>query len=605
MSGLEVIGLVVGLLPLAVQAVKCYRTILSGGRNVDRDLDALIRDLETEHVRLRTTCDVLFDGVVPLPVIDKLIETPFGPESKPYCEKLRLRLWDESGQFEEQVTEMQRAAEDLKAKLAIDEHGKTKFTDRIAIVKELKRRTSFTLKKKDYDEVMTRIKTANSVLHELTGKTRGLEPNRRRRSQARLNILIRTLARSIFNALYRATTCRCADSHTVCLELVPRNMVIVPSEQDDQVAKDFNFHVVMGPKKERSLDDPDGDGPEAISSTTKIQKAASDYWKSLLIRLAVPGNVPLPAPLPAPSPAPSSIVQVTSVMQGVSRKPKWPISLSFRPTREASISATQTLVGVSQRFIMLPSQASTNEPPALSNLCQDVLKRAKEPAVDHYGYITDIERKFGLYPGQGESEFCKAVTLRQVLAGKEPNLPRFDYPEKLRVALTLCASILHLHSTPWLGRLITLDDVVFLRQDGPLPPHANSLYRPFLIKILREPASSASAPQDFRALNTPRPMNLDMLSLGALLIQVIIGRTDQELDMTATDMSSILSKNQAGNRLGDQILESGGINYADAVKWCLKSLFGTAGLDNDDFCQKFSVEVVARLEEDMALLSND
>ncbi|KAH7121454.1 hypothetical protein EDB81DRAFT_666170 [Dactylonectria macrodidyma] len=503
MSGLEVIGLVVGILPLAVQAVKSYRNTLSGVANVDRDLNALIRDLETEHVRLRTTCEVLFDGVAPLSIIDKLIETPFGPDWKPYNEKLRLRLWTESGQFEEQVAEMQKAAEDLKAKLAIDENGKTKLTDRIAIVRELRRRTSFTLKKKDYDEVMARIKTANSVLHELTGKTCGLEPNRRRRSQARLNNLIRTLTRSIFNALCRATTCfACA-------------------------------------------------------------------------------------------------------AQGVSRTSKWLTSLSFRPARETSISATQTLVEVSQSLIIPPSQTSTNEPPALSNLCQAVFKRQKEPAVDYYGYITDIERKFGLYPGQDELDYCKAVTLRQVLAGEEPDLPRFDYPEKLRVALTLCASILHLHSTPWLARILTLDDVVFLREDGPLPPHADSLYRPYLIKILRESDSSTPAFQKCKSLNTPRPMNLAMLALGALLIQVIIGKPDHELEITATDMPSILSKSQAGNRLGDQILESGGINYADAVKWCLKSLFGTAGLDNDTFCQNFYVEVVARLEEDVALLNNE
>ncbi|KAH7121853.1 hypothetical protein B0J13DRAFT_628981 [Dactylonectria estremocensis] len=595
MSGLEVIGLVVGILPLAVQAVKGYRTTLSGVANVDRDLNALIRDLETEHVRLRTTCEVLFDGVAPLSIIDKLIETPFGPDWKPYKEKLRLRLWTESGQFEEQVAEMQKAAEDLKAKLAIDEDGKTKLTDRIAIIRELKRRTSFTLKKKDYDEVLTRIKTANSVLHELTGKTCGLEPNRRRRSQARLNNLIRTLARSIFNALYRATTCHCANLHTVCLELVPRNVVIVPSDQDDQVAKDFNFHVVMGPKEQSS-----GEGDtEATSSVAKLQKAASNYWKSLLIRLAESGSVP------APAPTPSSTVQVTSVAQGVSRTSKWLTSLSFRPARETSTSPTQTLVEVSQSFIMPPSQPSASEPPALSNLCQAVFKGHKEPVVDYYGYITDIERKFGLYSGQDESEICKTVTLRQVLNGKEPDLPRFDYPEKLRVALTVCASILHLHSTPWLGRTLTLDDVVFLREDGPSPPNAGSLYRPYLIKILRESESSASASQGCKALNTPRPLNLTMLSLGAMLIQVIIGRTDHELDITATDMPSILSKKQAGNRLGDQILESGGINYADAVKWCLQSLFGTAGLDNDTFCQNFYVEVVARLEEDVALLSND
>ncbi|KAM4057289.1 hypothetical protein HRG_004114 [Hirsutella rhossiliensis] len=264
MSGLEVVGLVVGILPLAVKALKGYRTILSGVRNVDRDLNALIRDIETEHVRLRATCEILLDGVAPSLVMDKMIQAPFGPAWKPYNDQLRLRLWTECGQFEELVAEMWKTAQGLEAKLGIEEDGKTRLTDRVAILRELQRRTIFTLKKKDFEETISRFKTANSVLYELAGRNCGLEPTRRRRSQARVIKLVRGLTLGIFNALRSAKTCRCADSHNVGLELAPRNVVLVPSDDDDQVAKKFNFHV----------------------GVTDTQKTAPSYWQSLLVRPA-------------------------------------------------------------------------------------------------------------------------------------------------------------------------------------------------------------------------------------------------------------------------------------------------------------------------------
>lgn len=124
MSGFEVVGVVLGVLPLAIEALKTYKSTLSSMRNVERSLKALIQDLETEQVRLRTTCEVLLEGIVPLSMIDTLLETPFGPQWELYDHQLRLRLWTSSAKFQEQVAEMQKAAEELKNNLSIQAAGK-------------------------------------------------------------------------------------------------------------------------------------------------------------------------------------------------------------------------------------------------------------------------------------------------------------------------------------------------------------------------------------------------------------------------------------------------------------------------------------------------
>lgn len=131
MSGFEVIGVilgVLGVLPAAVEAVKSYKSLLSSMKSVERDLRTLIRDLETEQVRLRTTCEILLDGVAPYSIIDSLIESPFGSEWKPYKDQLRLRLWSSSAKFEHHVLEMQKAILDLKDKLCIQANGKVSPT---------------------------------------------------------------------------------------------------------------------------------------------------------------------------------------------------------------------------------------------------------------------------------------------------------------------------------------------------------------------------------------------------------------------------------------------------------------------------------------------
>jgi exonuclease VII small subunit len=123
MSGFEVAGVVLGVLPLAIKAAKAYMDILSSMKDAKRNLKALVHDLETEQIRLETTCEVLLDGIVPHLLIDRLVRAPLGPEWALYSDQLRLRLWRTSTKFEEQVSEMLAAVKELQAKLCMEADG--------------------------------------------------------------------------------------------------------------------------------------------------------------------------------------------------------------------------------------------------------------------------------------------------------------------------------------------------------------------------------------------------------------------------------------------------------------------------------------------------
>ncbi|KAH8787888.1 hypothetical protein F5883DRAFT_400437 [Diaporthe sp. PMI_573] len=507
MSGIEIAGLVLGALPLAIQALEIYRSTLSSmrTRSVTRDLEFMIRDLGTEQQILQNTCETLLQGIVPDSLIDAMIDNPFGPDWKTFDDQLRLRLWRSCGQFQLKVTEMQVAVQELQEKLSIQADGKTKLLDRRSILAELKRNTAFTLKKKDYDGILSRIKDGNSILLRLVQQNNNLEPSRRFRSHAEVARLIRRLSSGIFNAMQSALTCRCTPKHNIGLELVPRNAT------HKKGARTVKFDLGKG-------------SPRAMET----------------------------------------MVQVSAGITGLTATPAY-------------------------------------DPQPVTDLC--LFAAQKQPYTDCCGFITDVQDRFKIYE-QLYGQESRVVTLRHVLEDRDQTLPPFGYPEKLRLALALSASVLDLYSTPWLASIVTLDDIVFLRGDASQAP-MYSPYRPFVAKAVLE--SPGSRPQAFRTGAATRPMDLTLLSLGTLLIQIIVGRPIDAIDMVGDDMSidSVLGRQAAASQLTGQVMQSGGMSYDAAVRWCLDSILGVASLEDDGFCQSFHEAVVSRLETDVKLALGD
>lgn len=180
---------------------------------------------------------------------------------------------------------------------------------------------------------------------------------------------------------------------------------------------------------------------------------------------------------------------------------------------------------------------------------------------------------------------------------------KINYIERLKLALALSYSVLHLYKTPWLAKTLDPKDIVFLREQQQASSKAACYFdRPFLAKTLSSTTPGAARVQQKQVEN--RPMDFTILSLGILLIQIIVGRQISDLDVTP-DMrfQSVLSKKELASEYIASVMENGGMNYADAVQWCLGSIFSVACLDDEKFSQDFYTAVIIKLESDLGTQS--
>ncbi|KAK2604305.1 hypothetical protein N8I77_007248 [Diaporthe amygdali] len=493
---MEAAGLVLGVIPIAIQGLNTYRNIVSSIKTARRDLDCLIRDLKTEHQILQNTCEILLKGIAPDSVLDAMIEEPFGADWEAYNNEVQLRLWRSSIVFKERIEEMREAALDLQRKLAIDGDGKTRFSDRSTILKEWKHNAHFSLNKKDYRDILARLKDGNAVLNTLATQNSELEPTRRSRSQAKLAHIIRKLSREVYAAFRSVLTCSCPHNLGLGMTAVSRKDVILPGDDDQGAARAIPLDIVL-------------------ESGGRTQR-----WNRLRVQLA-------------------------------EEKGKY------------KTSATS----------------------------------------DCFGDISCNSRRFNLYHQDCQPDHLSAISLSTILEiqGNGGDLT-FNYTERLKLALAVSYSVLHLYKTPWLAKTVTPQDIVFLReQQQPSPNAASYLGRPFLAKT---PPSSTSASQFQSTQAEGRPIDLTILSLGLLLIQIMIGRQISDLALTPDmHIKSTLSKKEIASKYIASVVESGGMNYAGAVQWCLGSILSVACLDDEKFAQDFYNAVIMRLEGDLGLQS--
>lgn len=534
---------------------------------------------------------------------------------------------------------------------------KTSLKDKASIVKQLKTKTGFTLKKKDYDATMLRLKSANAFLETLVTAGTGQHTSNKRRSDYRVISLLRKLAKSLFNALENAATdCHCPVSHDACLELVARDLVFIHNiDTEDEVAKNIDFHVTLS-----------SEGSDY--SQTRLQPQSR--WAGFRLQ---PGN-------PEPPPSASLSTSTTAFprpriepqtpkdqndLGALSPTRKWATGLftsktpgqpnkrrkmvSFAPV---SLNATDALVENSVASLAGLSFSDKLQPQITNieqalKICQ-LLKHSKGKTCDLYrddlphGYIVDstAPRNFRLYsprwksvgefrPQTANSEFTAFFTLRQIL-GRDLQAPtsglfRLDPLMKLRITHAIAASVLYIYDTPWLSQVLTLDSVVFFLDENShiqLDKIQPFVLRPITFRTEESPhpesdlitASTHKAlPIAYPPVLCSRPLDATAFSLALILIQLMLERVDEHIDLARIcastpngqpmlAFSAIQNLHVYTSSFLYRLTEGGGINFENAVRWCLESYRGTRGFFDEAFCHAFRTEVVDVLEQEVGVL---
>lgn len=118
MSGIEVVGLVLGTIPLILTAIEKYKAVQSW-KKYSRELSSLRRSLSANLKILESTLERLLTGLVAETELEEMISEPFGPlwKDKRIHGAIRTRLWNSYKIFEDTVEDMNEAIEQVGAKL--------------------------------------------------------------------------------------------------------------------------------------------------------------------------------------------------------------------------------------------------------------------------------------------------------------------------------------------------------------------------------------------------------------------------------------------------------------------------------------------------------
>ena len=202
MSGFEVSGIVLGSLPL-ISAVEHYVDLVQTVRSTMKYKKGL-RNLKNDLDRLGRSYDV----------------------------------------FSHSINEMSSVVREFISRLYLNDQDKVQWTESTALRLTIKR-AGFRLKRRDFNDLVERLRKHNRYLEKFTNRSIELEPSRRVRKQSSKLQHLAKYAKSIFDTLEASLGCDCrgSDSHTALLGLGPQSSY--SAMQLNKRREKFQFQIVV------------------------------------------------------------------------------------------------------------------------------------------------------------------------------------------------------------------------------------------------------------------------------------------------------------------------------------------------------------------------
>ncbi|KAK4182849.1 hypothetical protein QBC35DRAFT_420039 [Podospora australis] len=555
MSGFEAAGVVLGSLPIIVSALQLYvkgASTIHKLRFATKELKSLIRNLQTEQIKLQNVYEKLLADIVPESQIETMINHPFGPlwSAPETAARIKRRLYRSSELFKGIVEDMNDAIDEIKQKLNIGPDGTVEWMKLSGVKKEYKR-ALFVLQRSEYNDALSRLKDGVSSLEDLLKLNMELEPDRRRRSQGKVYKLLRDASASIYHALRSAMTCQCPGLHDFGLKLLSRPVTHITCHDDDyeEILEGFRFSL-------------------SVSSASSGFETQGADW----------GSVKLWSMLSL------------SLQSRRNKQPQKQCGVRF------SVPNGPQTLAYSQNIGMTPIQTQARH---IDNLCHSIHEARKQLDGECCGCILDSSlpspRTYQVFPlgSPNDSGNWDLVPLRAVLSGEIEVVPPLLYGDKLWLAWTIASSVAQLRGTYWYLNPPTHNDLFLARQDGAI--HFRDVF-----VVRRFPDSSL---QHTTPLHT-RNIHPTLVALGVLLIEVIYGQTIEKVRPQEGNLHTILSSYEAVTQLLSTVNTLGGPNYYKAVRRCIKcEVFDTdsVGMGDDPVQKDVFVGVLALIEQDLEL----
>lgn len=417
---------------------------------------------------------------------------------------------------------------------------------------------------------MKRIEKDNDTLANLTGQSLRLEPTRLRRTHQATNFNhVRTQAISLYNVLETNWCCSCEVPHNAILRLEARTSgTRKPSNAE---LKKLRFNMVF------SFDVSEA-GAHSLpwkSKETEIEPLEDDNEDEIISNAA--------SSLHLPSLSPSSSTTLSASPSSQKKGVKW--------ASDSQYSSTTTLA------VRSPSTRSSSPTiPRIHDLCSAF--RDYSGTEKCLGFLSDEKSmRHDIYPimQPGLQNIPTPVTLyNRLSASRQSRKAKLTRRERLKLALTLAASVLQLHKTPWLHERWGKKDILFL--DGASGPFVSRSFLRANIETSQKAIPSSNSISIIR--------NETIFALGVTLIELCLCQTLEDMrdeeDLADDGLPNSLTDYMTARRLVNEVYDEGGRRYGDAVRRCINCEFDqrNASLDVEAFRLSFYQGVVQPLEDD-------
>ncbi|EON62852.1 hypothetical protein W97_02077 [Coniosporium apollinis CBS 100218] len=571
MSGLEVAGVVLGVLPLLVSALEHYNEGLDPIKAFwgwERELPQFIRKLRNQHVHYEQTLKLLLAPITEDAELADMVANPGQGlwKDAEIAIKLENRLNESYKAYIGTIADIEGIMKKIASKLDLGS-GNSMTRDNLETLLsanpqkadnkfEFSKRIKFSISKKRIKGLLEDLNECNKELERFTDKSERLEPYRSawKASQVAPLQRVQRYAKRLHDVLSLAWTCSCNASHSTTLRLEPRAIT----------ARSKNMKIK---------------GRQGDVTCFKVCFSSSSSpwtWQEAEIR-----------------------VEDQPSDQGSLRTPGCSGKVQFTTLPPTPSPPAESRAGG-------PSDSLKTDLQEIDDICHAICKA--NLTTPRAGFLLDPHGKLrGIYPVDDDSHQASAiwqgqtVTLKDLLGGKGAPLSKSDRltrRERYMLAVTLASSILQLHTTPWLTNRWDKNDIIFLRAVG--GPHSVDASNPYIVHKQLHPSLYSSG-----GLDSFGNQNSALLALGLMLLELYFGGLyeQQHSFSCGPDFANIdtaLGMLQVAHQWVKEEKENLSAGFLGAVSYCLRCYADPRSSLQDPVCLQAALEnIVLPLHEEL------
>ncbi|OQE35509.1 hypothetical protein PENCOP_c013G04306 [Penicillium coprophilum] len=523
-TGIEAAGLALAVLPLLINQVDAYALGIEKIkflRRYRREFKGYSMGLETQRTILLNTLEQALEGVIDdEDKISQLISNPQGEEwaSAALRHRLRSKLNRNYDVFIQNMTSLSDLLEHLTRKLRIGEDCTSSTPETWDLWKFRK-----ILSKVVYDDLLTKINAANTILKLLIDQSDHREASKKRRQPWSPLLQRYKKARKHAEGLFQTITegnywrCSCEEQHSVQLQL-----------ETNPLQNAENHHLSKSESQFRVL----------FSNKATVASNRDTYsslaWVEVVFK---------------PSPVEEVVELATLSLSDDS--PSHPVQRNAR----VHVNATTTLIEEASEMTQQHSSI-----PLIRNFCSSLyISEMQSGQQKTIGFIAHERNTSFRYTMDAVKRLPKAAPQKPL----EEVLSVISRRDRLHIATGLACGAVQFCGN-WLKPSWDTSDVHLTAADDGYSVLLDNLYLPW------PPPSPSTRRQSYNSEHYPDVRNNLLLPLGIALVELSLGKSLSAL-FTPQDehQEPLITKFRVAVRLVDNVHQESGTHYAEAVHSCL------------------------------------